>query len=54
VATVAASVGAFALPNGSADAALVLNLEPGNYTAQVQVKGTATGTAIIEVYEVDK
>ena len=54
VATVAASVGAFALPAGSADAALVLNLEPGNYTVQIRPKGTATGVVIAEVYEVDR
>lgn len=46
-------VGAFALQAGSADAAIVLNLEPGAYTVQVKGKGTATGVAIAEVYEVD-
>jgi hypothetical protein len=49
----AARVGAFALTAGSADAALVMNLEPGNYTVQVKGKGTATGVAIVEVYEID-
>jgi hypothetical protein len=53
IATVSASVGAFALPNGSADAAVILNLQPGGYTVQVKGKGTASGTAIVEVYEVD-
>ena len=47
------SVGAFPLQSGSADAALALNLEPGNYTVHVKGKDTATGTAIVEVYEVD-
>lgn len=50
---IATKVGAFALGNGSTDAALILNLEPGNYTVQVKGKGTASGTAIVEVYEVD-
>jgi hypothetical protein len=31
---------------------LVLNLEPGNYTAQVSGVGNTTGVAIVEVYEV--
>jgi hypothetical protein len=51
--TLALQVGAFALAAGSRDAALVLNLEPGAYTVQVKGKGTATGVAIVEVYEVD-
>ncbi|MDO8541804.1 MAG: hypothetical protein Q7S40_15315 [Opitutaceae bacterium] len=52
-ATLATKVGAFALQAGSLDAALVLNLEAGGYTVQVKGKGTATGVAIVEVYEVD-
>ena len=51
--TLAAKVAAFPLPAGSADAVLVLNLEPGGYTVQVKGKGTATGVAIVEVYEID-
>ncbi|MBL9194232.1 MAG: putative Ig domain-containing protein [Opitutaceae bacterium] len=52
VAAAAASVGAFALPVGSKDAALVLTLAPGGYTLQVSsaVAGSA-GVALIEVYE---
>jgi len=53
VTSLSAQVGAFALQAGSLDAALVLNLEPGAYTVQVKGKGTATGVAIVEVYEVD-
>ncbi|MEO6243957.1 MAG: DUF1800 family protein [Opitutaceae bacterium] len=45
------SVGAFALPATSRDAALVVTLPPGSYTAQVSGVGTATGVALIEVYE---
>jgi hypothetical protein len=46
-----ASVGAFALPVASLDAALLLTLTPGNYTAQV--RGTGAGEVIVEVYFVD-
>ncbi|MBI4622269.1 MAG: DUF1800 family protein [Verrucomicrobia bacterium] len=48
------SAGAFALPAGSRDAALLTTLAPGNYTAQVTgAPGTsATGLVIVEVYEV--
>jgi hypothetical protein len=45
------SVGAFALTPGSRDAALIVTLEPGSYTAQVSGIGNATGVAIVEVYE---
>lgn len=42
-------VGAFGLATN--DAALVLTLAPGNYTAQVVGAAGATGVALIEVYE---
>jgi hypothetical protein len=45
-----ASAGAFALAEGSKDAAMVLALPPGNWTVQVGGAGTATGVALIEVY----
>ena len=49
----ARDTGAFALANGSKDAALILTLAPGAYTAQVSgADGTSTGVALIEVYEV--
>ena len=47
-----AQVGAFALPAGSADSALLVSLAPGNYSAVVSGPGGATGIAIIEIYEV--
>lgn len=47
-----ASVGAFALTNGSRDAGLVATLPPGAYSAQVSGLNNTTGTAIVEVYEV--
>ncbi|MBL9212745.1 MAG: hypothetical protein JNL92_19955 [Opitutaceae bacterium] len=46
-----AAVSAFALPLDSLDAALVLTLTPGAYTAQV--RGTGAGEVIVEVYFVD-
>jgi hypothetical protein len=39
--------------SGSKDAALVLYLLPGGYTAQVSGKNSATGVGMIEVYEAD-
>lgn len=52
LATAFGDTGAFALNAGSADAALVTTLAPGNYTAQVTVATGATGVALVEVYEV--
>lgn len=54
-ATVAAFVqaGAFALEAGSKDAALVVRLPPGGYTVIVSGVGDATGTALVEVYDLD-
>lgn len=45
-------VGATPLAAGSKDAALVLTLEPGLYSAVVRAK-TAGGAVLVEVYEVD-
>jgi hypothetical protein len=48
----AAEVRAFALPEGSADAALLLELAPGLYTAQVRAReGTDQGVALLELYD---
>jgi hypothetical protein len=52
VKTASSAVGAFPLAAGSRDAALVLNLFPGAYTAQVSGAGDLAGTALVEVYEV--
>ncbi|WP_221030636.1 beta strand repeat-containing protein [Actomonas aquatica] len=48
-----ATVGAFALPSGSADAALVATLQPGAYTAQVSGAGGSSGVGLVELYDVD-
>jgi hypothetical protein len=47
-----ASVGAFDLPDpASRDAALVVTVPAGAFTAQVSGVGGATGEALIEIYE---
>jgi hypothetical protein len=51
IAQASAQVGAFALAPGSADAALIIYLAPGSYTAQVSGTGAASGVALVELYE---
>jgi len=46
------SVGAFPLPAGSRDAALLTTLPPGGYSVQVSGVNNTTGVALVEVYEV--
>jgi hypothetical protein len=51
--TVCASIGAFAVNDGtSKDAMLLVTLAPGSYTAQVGGMAATGGLALIEVYEV--
>jgi sugar lactone lactonase YvrE len=45
-------IGAFPLAIGSRDAAILVTLPPGAYTAQVSGAGNDTGIALVEVYEV--
>ncbi len=45
--------GAFALPAGSKDAAVVVRLPPGGYTVVVSGVGNTTGTALVEIYDLD-
>jgi hypothetical protein len=53
IATAATQAGAFALAAGSRDAALLVTLKPGSYTAQVKAaQVTSSGVALIEIYEV--
>jgi DNA/RNA endonuclease G (NUC1) len=47
----AAQAGAFAFATTSADCAIVINLAPGNYTAQVTGVANTTGVALVEIYE---
>jgi hypothetical protein len=44
-------VGAFPLPSGSKDSALLLTLQPGSYTVEVTSVSGATGVALVEVYD---
>lgn len=53
IAAAATTAGAFALPPGSRDAAILATLGPGGYTALVSGKGNDTGLAIVEVYDLD-
>ncbi|MSU48876.1 MAG: hypothetical protein EXS37_07285 [Opitutus sp.] len=46
------AVGAFGLPAGSRDAALLTTLAPGTYSVQVSGVGGGTGEALVEIYEV--
>jgi len=47
-----AQLAAFALPNDSRDAALLVELQPGSYTVQVSGVAGSTGVALVEIYEV--
>jgi len=44
------ATGAFALPLGSKDSALIATLSAGAYTAVVSGVGNITGTALVELY----
>jgi len=46
------AVGAFPLALETRDAALLVTLPPGAYSAQISGPGTTTGIALVEVYEV--
>ena len=48
-----ARAGAFALASGSNDAAVVIRLPPGGYTVVVSGTGGTTGTALVEIYDLD-
>ena len=53
ITTAAIQTGAFMLPAGSKDAAVVITLNPGAYTAQIKsAKNASSGVALIEIYEV--
>ena len=51
--TLMKAVGAFALPSGSADSAMVVTLPPGAYTAEISGVGGTTGLALAEIYEMN-
>ncbi|MEN9637793.1 MAG: hypothetical protein RL077_6197, partial [Verrucomicrobiota bacterium] len=52
LATAFSSAGAFALSAASLDAALLISLNPGTYSARVSGAGLSSGSALIEVYEI--
>lgn len=53
IADTARTVGAFELPASSTDASLLVDLDPGVYTAIVSGVGDTTGVALVELYTVD-
>jgi len=53
IAAAAANAGAFALPAGSRDAAMIVTLPPGAYTALVTGKNGTSGVALVEIYDLD-
>ena len=46
------STGAFAIPNGSKDAAMVVELSQGVYSVHLSGKSAGTGIALLEFYEI--
>jgi hypothetical protein len=54
LASTSASLFAFSLPANSADAALLLDVPPGQYTIIGDDAGGATGVAIVELYDADE
>jgi len=50
VAVASNRIGAFAIEKGSADAVLLIKLEPGVYTIKASGIGGTTGVALVEVY----
>jgi sugar lactone lactonase YvrE len=51
VSTAGGSVGAFNLPANSRDAALVVSLDPGNYSVLATGVNNTAGLALVEIYE---
>lgn len=52
--TAASQVGAFPFLEGSADSALLVTLPPGAYTAILEGVAGATGSGLVEVYDIDR
>lgn len=51
ISAAAQAAGAFALPAGSNDTAVIVTLAPGGYTAQLSGVNGSTGVGLIELYE---
>jgi len=54
ISTASALAGAFPLPVGSKDAALLITLPPGIYTVQVTSLSNGNGVALVEIYDVSQ
>lgn len=54
VSAAATAAGAFAFAPGSADAALLVSLPPGDYTAVVEGVGGSRGSGLVEAYETSR
>ena len=52
ISAASSAVGAFPLLAGSKDAAIVITLMPGNYSAVVSGANGGTGAGLVEVYEI--
>ena len=52
VRSIGSKAGAFSLPDGSADAAVVITLSPGLYTVEIAGKDNAFGVVLAEIYDV--
>jgi len=53
ITTATAKIGAFAATPGSKDAALIVTLSPGAYTVVIKGAGSATGVALVEIYDIN-
>jgi hypothetical protein len=51
IAAASTATGAFPLPANSRDAAIVITLQPGQYSAVVSGLNSTTGAGLVEVYE---
>lgn len=51
--TASMQAGAFGLKDGSADSALMLMLTPGAYAVQISSASSASGVALVELYDMD-
>jgi len=52
IASASTATGAFPFATGSADAAVIVDLDPGQYSAVVTGANNSTGSAMVEVYEI--
>jgi hypothetical protein len=52
LAAAAGRVGAFPIPAGSRDAAIMILLPPGSYTARLSGKNDTTGSGLLEIYQI--